>query len=60
MDGTKVMLKDLGSTNGTYVHDGNDFQQLHNSASVKLKSMVKFGTSTIVKLTRETETQYEH
>jgi pSer/pThr/pTyr-binding forkhead associated (FHA) protein len=60
MDGTRVILKDLGSSNGTYLHDGKEFQELRDSAPVKLKSMIKFGTSTIVKLTRETETQYEH
>jgi pSer/pThr/pTyr-binding forkhead associated (FHA) protein len=60
MVGTRVMLKDLQSTNGTYVHDGKDFQQVKGSAPVKLKTLIKFGTSTIVQLTRETETQYEH
>jgi pSer/pThr/pTyr-binding forkhead associated (FHA) protein len=60
MVGAKIMLKDLQSTNGTYVHDGSEFQQVNGSVPVKLKTMIKFGTSTIVQLVRETETFYEH
>ena len=58
--GARVMLKDLNSSNGTYVDDEGDFQQIRENTPVKLKSRVKFGTSTIVQLVRETETQYEH
>ncbi len=60
MSGTRVMVKDLGSTNGTYVHDGDEFQRITENTPVKLKTLVKFGTTTIVQLVRETETQYEH
>jgi len=60
MVGAKIMLKDLQSTNGTYVHDGTEFQRINGSVSVKLKTMIKFGTNTIVQLVRETETFYEH
>ena len=60
MVGAKIMLKDLQSTNGTYTKEGNKFQQVNGSVPVKLKTIIKFGTSTIVQLVRETETFYEH
>lgn len=60
MVGARIMLKDLESTNGTYIQDGSEFQQVNGSVSVKLKTIIKFGTSTIVQLVRETETFYEH
>ena len=60
MVGARIMLKDLQSTNGTYTKEGNKFQQVNGSVPVKLKTIIKFGTSTIVQLVRETETFYEH
>lgn len=60
LDGTRVLLRDLGSTNGTFLHDGADYRQVRDDVPVKLKSMIRFGTNTTVRLTRETETQYEH
>jgi FHA domain-containing protein len=51
MDGDRVMLKDHQSTNGTYLYDGKEFQQVKDNVEVKPNSLVKFGTSTIVKLT---------
>ncbi len=51
IDGDRVMLKDHQSTNGTYLFDGKDFQQVKDSVEVKPNSLVKFGTGTIVKLT---------
>jgi hypothetical protein len=53
MDGSKLMLKDLNSKNGTYLYNGKEFQQVHDSVEVKPNSIVKFGTGTIVRLTSE-------
>jgi len=53
MDGSRVMLKDLNSKNGTYLYNGKDFQQVHDSVEVRPNSIVKFGTGTIVRLTGE-------
>jgi pSer/pThr/pTyr-binding forkhead associated (FHA) protein len=49
-DGNRMMLKDQQSTNGTYLYDGKEFQQVNDTVEVKPNSMIKFGTSTIVKL----------
>jgi hypothetical protein len=53
MNGPKLMLKDLDSKNGTYLYNGKEFQQVHDSVEVKPNSIVKFGTGTIVRLTSE-------
>jgi FHA domain/Zn-finger in Ran binding protein and others len=53
MDGAKLMLKDLNSKNGTYLYNGKEFLQVHDSVEVKPNSIVKFGTGTIVRLTSE-------
>jgi FHA domain/Zn-finger in Ran binding protein and others len=53
MNGTKLMLKDLDSKNGTFLYNGKEFQQVHDSVEVKPNSIVKFGTGTIVRLTSE-------
>jgi pSer/pThr/pTyr-binding forkhead associated (FHA) protein len=53
MDGSKLILKDLNSKNGTFLYNGKEFQQVHDSVEVKPNSIVKFGTGTIVRLTSE-------
>jgi len=53
MSGTRLMLKDLNSKNGTFLYNGKEFQQVHDSVEVKPNSIVKFGTGTIVRLTSE-------
>jgi hypothetical protein len=53
LDGNRVMLKDRGSTNGTFLYDGREFQRVTGSVEVKPNSMIKFGNNTIVKLTCE-------
>jgi hypothetical protein len=53
LDGNRVMLKDRGSTNGTFLYDGKEFQRVTGSVEVKPNSMIKFGNNTIVKLTCE-------
>jgi len=49
-DGGEVVLKDQQSTNGTYLYDGKEFQQVNESVEVKPNSLIKFGSGTIVKL----------
>jgi FHA domain len=53
LDGNRVMLKDRGSTNGTYLFDGKEFQKINGTVEVKPNTMIKFGNNTIVKLTCE-------
>ena len=49
----RIFLKDRGSSNGTFLYDGTDFQQVQDTVEVKPNSVIRFGTTTIVKLTRE-------
>jgi len=49
----KLMLKDLGSLNGTFLYDGKEFQRVSDSVEVKPNNVLKFGTGTIVKLVSE-------
>lgn len=53
LSGTRLTLKDLNSKNGTFLYNGKEFQQVHDSVEVKPNSIVKFGTGTIVRLTSE-------
>ncbi len=53
MDGTRLVLKDLKSKNGTYLYNGKAFEQVSDSVEVKPNSLVKFGTGTIVRITSE-------
>ncbi len=53
LDGTRLVLRDLKSKNGTYVYNGKQFEQVSDSVEVKLNSLLKFGTGTIVRLTSE-------
>ena len=53
IQGSRLMLKDLGSKNGTYVYNGKQFEQVSDSVEVKPNSLIKFGTGTIVRLTSE-------
>lgn len=53
LNGNRVMLKDRGSTNGTYIFDGKEFQRINDTIEVKPNTMIKFGNNTIVKLTCE-------
>ncbi len=52
-DGSKLVIRDLKSKNGTYVYNGKQFEQVSDSVEVKPNSLLKFGTGTIVRLTSE-------
>ena len=52
-DGDKLLLKDLKSSNGTFVYDGKGFQRVSDSVEVRPDSVLKFGTGTVVRLVRE-------
>jgi len=52
-EGTRLVLRDLKSKNGTYVYDGKKFEQVADSVEVKPNSILKFGTGTIVRLVSE-------
>ncbi len=49
-NGDRVILKDLQSSNGTYVYDGQEFQKVENTAEVGPNSLVKLGTGTILRI----------
>ena len=51
--GNRVILKDLNSSNGTFLYDGKEFQRVSDSVEVKPNNVLKFGTGTIVKLVSE-------
>jgi rubredoxin len=52
-NGSKLVLKDLGSLNGTFFYDGKEFQRVSDSVEVRPNAVLKFGTGTIVKLVSE-------
>ena len=52
-DGDKLLLKDLKSSNGTFVYDGKGFQRVNDSVEVRDESVLKFGPGTVVRLERE-------
>ena len=52
-EGSKLVLKDLKSKNGTFVYDGKKFEQVTGSVEVKPNTILKFGTGTIVRLVSE-------
>lgn len=53
MQDGRIYLRDRGSSNGTYLYDGTNFQQVQDTVEVAPNSVIRFGTTTIVKLTRE-------
>ena len=52
-DGDKLLLKDLKSSNGTFVYDGKGFQRISDTVEVRDESVLKFGNDTVVRLVRE-------
>ncbi len=48
--GDRILLKDLKSSNGTFVYDGKEFQRVSDSVEVRPNSILKFGTNTVVRL----------
>lgn len=53
INGGSLTLKDLGSSNGTFVYNGKEFERVSGSATVGPNTVLKFGTGTIVKLVSE-------
>jgi hypothetical protein len=53
LDGDRMILKDLGSSNGSFIYNGKEFQRVSDSVEVRPNSVLKFGTGTIVKLVSE-------
>ncbi len=49
----RIFLRDLGSTNGTFMLKGEDFQRVQGSVLVSPNSAIRLGTHTIVRLMRE-------
>ena len=52
-DGSRITLKDLGSSNGSFVYNGREFERVSDSVEVRPNTVIKFGTGTIVKLVSE-------
>ena len=53
LNGGRLTLKDLGSSNGTFVYNGKEFERVSDSVEVRPNTVLKFGTGTIVKLVSE-------
>jgi hypothetical protein len=53
LEANDLRLKDLNSTNGTYVFDGKSFQQITGDTVIKPNTIVKFGSNTIVRIVSE-------
>lgn len=53
MQDGRIYLKDHQSTNGTFLYDGSEFRPVHGRVEIQPDSVIRFGTGTIVKLTRE-------
>lgn len=49
----RVFLKDLQSRNGTFLYVGTDFKPVGDGVVVTPNSVIRLGTTTILKLTRE-------
>jgi len=48
-----MVLKDLGSSNGSFIYNGKEFERVSDSVEVRPNTVLKFGTGTIVKLVSE-------
>jgi len=49
-EGSRIVLTDLSSSNGSYLYDGKEFQRIEISAELGRNSLVKLGTGTILRL----------
>jgi FHA domain-containing protein len=52
-EGNRIMVKDLQSSNGTYVYDGKEFQRVQDPVEVRPNTLVKLGTGTILRIVTE-------
>lgn len=53
LEGGKLYIEDLNSTNGTYVYDGKLFQPVKGKQEISPGSVIKLGSSTILKIVTE-------
>ncbi len=53
MQDGRIFLKDRGSSNGTFLYDGTHFQPVQEPTELQPNTVIRFGTTTIVKLIRE-------
>ena len=51
MKGSKITIRDLQSTNGTFIQKGKTFERVSGSVEVKPNTVLRFGKGTIVRLT---------
>ena len=52
-EGNRVILKDLQSSNGTYIYDGKEFQKVEDEVEIRPSTLVKLGTGTILRFISE-------
>ena len=52
-EGNRLILRDLQSSNGTYIYDGKEFRRVEVEGEVSPNSLVKLGTGTILRLVFE-------
>lgn len=53
MEDGRIFLRDLKSTNGTFLYKGTDFQRVQGSVLISPNSAIRLGTHTILRLMRE-------
>ncbi|ARM76052.1 FHA domain-containing protein [Acidianus manzaensis] len=53
LEGGKLYIEDLNSTNGTYIYDGKIFNPVKGKIEIQAGSLIKLGNNTIIRLVTE-------
>ncbi|AWR97405.1 FHA domain-containing protein [Acidianus sulfidivorans JP7] len=53
LEGDKLYIEDLNSTNGTYIYDGKIFNPIKGKIEIQPNSLIKLGNNTIIRIVTE-------